>query len=166
MLRILHKSLPANTLQTSIAFHFYHTLSDPAFLEADRYTGPRCDDWLKVLNKGVMLGLPSHSSQLGEFLSWRVVDSSLSEALRSADGPGRSWSLAARWGDDEKIRLQMADITLRLFRVRQHGGGRQGTMPMRVTALSRRGGKHATIPGEPRERKGFTARLNGNPKCS
>lgn len=32
--------------------------------------------------------------------------------------------------------------------VRQHGGGRQGTMLMRVTALSGQDGKHTAIPAK------------------
>ena len=83
--------------------------------------------------------------QLGAFQTWRIVDSFVSKAPRSADGAGCSWIFTARWSDDERIRLQMADITRRSFIVRQHGGGRQGTMVMRVTALSGRDGKHTAI---------------------
>lgn len=99
------------------------------------------------------LSLDRLRPQLEGFLSWRMVVSFLSDALRSADGPGCSWSGTARWGDDERIRLQMADFTLRFLTVRQHGG----TMMMRATALS---AQFAVS----RIRKEMT-RLRGNSKC-
>lgn len=66
-----------------------------------------------------------HVPELGETQTWRMFDSLLSKALTSADGAGCSWS------NDKKIRLQMADITQRFFRVRQHGGRRQGITVMK-----------------------------------
>jgi len=53
--------------------------------------------------------------------------------LASADGAGCSWIFTTRWGDDEKICFQMADIIQRFFRVRQHVWGRKGTTVMGVT---------------------------------
>lgn len=72
-----------------------------------------------------------HVPELGETQTWRMFDSLLSKALTSADGAGCSWSFKTRWGNDKKIRLQMADITQRFFRVRQHGGRRQGITVMK-----------------------------------
>lgn len=59
-----------------------------------------------------------------------------------------SWIFTARWGNDERIRLQMVDIGLRFFRVGQIGGGRPGTTLIRVTALSGEDGKHMDIPAK------------------
>lgn len=56
-----------------------------------------------------------HVPELGETQTWRMFDSLLSKALTSADGAGCSWSFKTRWGNDKKIRLQMADITQRFF---------------------------------------------------
>lgn len=66
----------------------------------------------------------------------------------TTDGAGCSWIFTARWGNDERIRLQMVDISLRFFRVGQVGGGRQGTTLIRVTALSGQDGKHMEIPAK------------------
>lgn len=48
------------------------------------------------------------------------------EALRSADGAECSWIFTTRWGDDERIRLQMADITQRFFKVESAWRGHIG----------------------------------------
>lgn len=71
-------------------------------------------DWVKV-------GL-SQSQKLcalflswKSFISWRMVYSLPSKKLKSAYETGCSWIFTARWGNDERIRLQMADITQRFF---------------------------------------------------
>lgn len=69
----------------------------------------------------------------------------LSKAMTSADGPGSRWIFTARWGDDERIRVQMADIMQK-----QLGGGRQRTALIRATALLGRDGKHTAMPGKTR----------------
>lgn len=71
-------------------------------------------DWVKVgLSESQKLCVFFISWK--SFISWQMVCSLPSKKLRSAHETGCSWIFTARWGDDERIRLQMADITQRFF---------------------------------------------------